>query len=145
MKMKNLSSDELYYKSFALLIIWPIAIAIFIKVFWTESFSHNVVIMSYIILGIFTVYQWYRWSKCKRVLFDNNNLLIKTYFTNKTIQVPITSVCKISKAFSLAKREARTLYNITFIYDGKKRNISFFKAPELYNIDDLDTYIRSKN
>jgi hypothetical protein len=139
--MKNISSDFLFYRAFVGLIIGPFLILLFIRFFFVNNFPDIVVIFIYIALALFVVYQWYKVFKYKKVLFDNSQLIIKSYFTGKSTEIPFSDVIRIEKAFSLVHRVTRMSYKVTFNYQNKVRSIYFYKATALYSVDDLERYI----
>ena len=143
--MQKLSSDFLFYHSFIGLILGPFLIYFFLSFFFANSFSNTALIFIYSGLTLFVIYQWYKVFKYKQVSYYNNRLLIKSYFSDASIELPFTNIISIEKALILAPKVARMSYKITFIYEKKTQSIFFYKALELYNVDDLANYIGLEN
>jgi len=87
--MKALSSDLLYYRGLVGLIVAPIIFFVFIKLILVNNFSETAIHIIYAGLAFFILIQWYKTLKTKKVMSSGHSLFLKTYFTNKTIEVPI--------------------------------------------------------
>lgn len=143
--MKKLSSDVLYYRSLVGLFIGPILIIIFVRIFWAQSFTDNIIIIIYFLLIILVLVQSYKQLKYRKVLYSSKSLTIKTYFSKDEITVPLSEIIDLKKAFSLARKPARFSYKMKFNYRGKQHAVYFFKALELYNVEDLKTFLGITN
>jgi hypothetical protein len=139
--MKELSSDTLFYRGLIGLIVGPFVLLIFIRFFWAKSFSSTAMIISYIGLVLFTLFQWYKIFKYKKILYSNQAVSIRSYFFKTSIEVPFSQVVNIKKKFTFGSKASRLSYKITFHYNGKTHSAYFFKALRLYNVDDLADYI----
>jgi len=123
----------------------------FILFFWFKLFLGNQasIVISYSIyflIFLLFVFQWIRIFKYKQVLLDNNNILIKSYFTGFLIKVPISDVISLVRPFNLYKRNGMMkTYKMTFMFQEQTHKIYFLKSLDLSNIDDLATYIGVKN
>jgi hypothetical protein len=144
--MKELSSDFLYYKSLIGLIVGPVLIAAFIGFFWKNNFPDSVVNVSYVILVVFTVIQWIRWSHCRKVYYDGNNLMLKSYFFDRSQSISVFEISKVKFIYNFSVRKERKLIKVSFESKGKSSYIYFFRNSDKTSLDNLlDRVDSSKN
>jgi len=142
--MKELSSDVLYYKSLIGLIIGPILIAAFISFFWKNNFSDSVVNISYGILVIFTVIQWIRLSHSRKVYYDGNSLILKSYFRDKSQPISVFEIESVKFVYNFSVKKERKLIKLSFESKGKSSYIYFFRNSDKTTLDELLGQINAK-
>lgn len=127
------------------MIIGPILIAIFIQIFLLHSFNRIPIIIIYTILLLIVINQLFALFKYRQLFYNDTTLTIKKYFNNESIEIPINSVNSIDKKFSLSKEYTQMSYKLTYKSEGKKFTVYFYKAVNLYNVDDIASYIGVEN
>lgn len=142
--MKEISSDFLYYKSLVGLIIGTILIAAFIGFFWKDDFSGGFVIFSYIILFVFTLIQWIRWSHQRKVYYDGNSLILKRYFSDQSQTISISDITDVKFVYNFSVNKERELIEVFFKSNGKYSYISFFKNSDKTTLNKLLGQINAK-
>jgi len=135
--MKELSSDIIYYKSLIGLIVGPVLIAAFIGFFWKNNFPDSVVNLSYVILVIFTVIQWIRWSHCRKVYYDGNSLILKNYFLDRSQSISIFEIANVKFIYNFSVKKERKLIKVSFESKGKSSYIYFFRNSDKTSLDKL--------
>lgn len=139
--MKKLSSESLYSVSFAGLFIGPVILAAFIYFTFTPDASHATLVVMYAAVIALFVWQLIRSFRYKQVLYNRDTLIINTYFSGESIQVPIADVISIKKILSLYPSYFRMMYKIKFIYEDEEKSVLFFKSLSLYQIEDIENFL----
>jgi len=140
--MKELSSDMLYYKSLIGLIVGPVLIAAFIGFFWKNNFPDSVVNVSYVILVVFTGIQWIRWSHCRKVYYNENNLILKSYFLNRSQSISIFEIVNVKFVYNFSVKKERKLIKVSFESKGRSSYIYFFKNSDQISLNKLLDHIK---
>jgi len=142
--MKKLSSDSLWYRSFANAIIVSILFFFLIKIFATKNVTHTGLITLYCAAALFMTFLWYRLYTYKQVLYDKTDILIKTYFIKNQTIIPIEDILSIIKIKQLGMypNVTESRYQLKYKYNKKILTVFFFRS--LDNIEDVESYIGVK-
>ena len=142
--MKKLSSDYLWYKSFASTIVVSIIFFFIIKIFVTKNVTNTGLIIFYCALSLFIMFMCYRVYTYKQVLYDKTDIIIKTYLTKNQTIIPIEDILSVIKLKQLGMypNVTESRYQLTYKYNKKILTVFFFKS--LDNIQDVESYIGVK-
>lgn len=140
--MKKLSSDIFFFQGLIGLIIGPVAIFFFIKFIFVQAFPLFVIPFFYLILGFIVIRGWYNVFRSKQILFDDQYIYLKNYFSKEIIQIPLNNIINITPSFNLNSRNSfRKPYRLTYDKDGKKNSYKFYRSLELNNINNLESLV----
>lgn len=110
----------------------------------TRKISHTYIMIYYSIASLLFINACFGIFKYKKVSSEKGKLLIMTYITNKSFEIPITSVESIVKISTFYQIGSSMIYKITFRSEGKIRKVLFFKSYDLQNVDDMENLLGIK-
>lgn len=140
--MKELSSSLLYYRSLATLIFGPVLLCLFVNSMFYKTSPLPVMLAIYCLLALIFIRGWLNIFKFKKVFYDEKSLLIKSFFTDETFAIPINEVISIQKVYGLLSQKRIVMYyKISYTSKNSMRSLFFYKAINLYEIDDFESYI----
>lgn len=139
--MRELSSDTLFYKGLAGLIVGPIVIVLFVKYIMVHNVPDLLKNVIYFLLLIVIITQSRLILKSRKVFYDNKIMQLKNYFNKQSENVQLTDIISVKKAFSLQKEKNRNMFKLTYLKNSKKHTIYFFKSLELPFVDNHEDFI----
>jgi len=140
--MEKLSSKFLYYQQLVILTVAPVLLYFFVNFSFYKTSPYFVMLTMYGLLGIIFIRAWINIFRFKEIEFDDSKIIIISYFTNKSIKVPISDVSNIKEVYALFSKKRKVMfYKIIFTYENKVQSVLFYKSLELFGVDDLEQYI----
>jgi hypothetical protein len=110
----------------------------------TRKISHTYIMVYYGITSLLFINACFGVFKYKKIYYDNGKLLITTYITNKSFEIPMTSVESIVKLTAFYQIGRSMIYKITFTSEGKIHKVPFFKSYDLDKVDDIESFLGVK-
>jgi capsular polysaccharide biosynthesis protein len=140
--MTKISSDILYYRLLAGMIFGPTAMAFILYKFGTPNFLPTTMIVLYVLIGVLFIKSFLSIFLYKQVFIGENRLVIKTYFTGLTTEVPFNDISQFILIGTYRRIIISSIetYKIKYNLNGKKHKVLFCKY---FDVSDrfMDSYI----